>query len=148
MVIPAISICGLESSSCSTTVAFLNFFRSYSACSNCVLSSSLSGVVQCIMTIRNFRRYSISARKFLFGLWHLSIAVSNRIVGVLFIGAKASRYIFPFVLSGIILMASHNLSVSLIALEYDSADGGDSSRPPYLMYATGFPLCTMCPTPP
>ena len=117
MVIPAISICGLGRSSCSATVAFLKICRSYSACSNCVLSSSLSGIFQCIVSIRSFRRYSISAHKFLFGLWHLSVAVSNRIVGVLLIGAKASRYILLFFLSDVIRIASHNPPVSPIALE-------------------------------
>ena len=69
------------------------------------------------MSVRNFRRYSISAHKFLFGLWHLSVDVSNSIVGVPLIGAKASRYILPFVLSDIVRIASHNPPVSPIALE-------------------------------
>ena len=98
------------------------------------------------MSILSFRRYPISAYKFLFGLWHLSVVVLNNIVGVLLIGANASRYILPFNLSDIIRMASHKPPVSPIALEYDSADGGDSSRPPCLIYAIGFPLCTICPT--
>ena len=148
MVMPAISICGLGSPFRSSTVATLNICRSYSACSSWVRSSSLSGVVQCIVSSRSFRRYSISVHRFLFGLWHLSVAVSNNIVGVLLIGANASRYILPFTLSGIIRMASHKPPVSPIALEYDSADGGDNSRPPYLIYAIGLPLCTICPTPP
>ena len=75
---------------------FLKISRSYSACSNYVLSFSLSGIVQWIVSIRNFRRYYISAHTFLFGMWHLSVAVLNRILRILLIGAKASRYIFPF----------------------------------------------------
>ena len=48
----------------------------------------------------------------------------------------------------IIRIASHNPAVSPVALEYASADGGDDMRPPNLMYATGTPLYSMCPTPP
>ena len=68
------------------------------------------------------------------------MAVSNSMVGVLLIAANVSRCILALILRGIILIASHSPPVSPIALEYGLADGGESSLPPYLMYAIIFKL--------
>ena len=54
----------------------------------------------------------------------------------------------PLMCSGTIRIASHTPAVSPVALEYASADGGDGTRPPNLIYATGTPLYSMWPTPP
>ena len=146
--IPAIFISGRFRFFRCSTVAFLNISRSLVAHSSCFLRSSGSGILHLPVSIRNRSRYSTSVHRFLSGRWPLCVAVSKSTVGTLLIGANASRWMIPLMCSGIILIASHTPAVSPVALEYASADGGDGIRPPNLMYATGTPLYSMCPTPP
>ena len=103
--------------------------------------SGIGHALVCILSLRRYT-YSISAHISLFGLWHLCVAVSNSMVGVVLMAANASRCILALIWRGIILIASHSPPVSPIALEYGSVDDGESGCPPYLMYAiTSFWYC-------